>query len=117
MLKPTHIQESAPTAEVIESKYFDWCLRMVALHGQARQGYQAFIKANDLAHFDTPTYRQKAWIPFPVLKQFAEAKGIPIQKAMSLRQEYRHWVEAMRWSDPERVHNKLINKALKYPLN
>lgn len=112
MPKPSIVQESAPAPEVVESKYFDWCLRMVELHWQARQGYQAFIEANGWECFDTPLYRQKAWVPFPALKQFAESMGLPLPKAIALRQEYRHWVEAVRWSDPERVHSKLISTAL-----
>ncbi|MFN8357704.1 MAG: hypothetical protein U0Y10_24810 [Spirosomataceae bacterium] len=103
--------------EQIGQRYAAWCMAMLEVHGQARRGFDAFVCENQMQRFDCQPYRQKAWIPSEELHQYRIEQGITIQKARQLRTEYRTWIEAIRWSDPERIHRRLARKALRQSMN
>lgn len=105
--------DPSSTTSAIEPKgiYLDWCIRMLDIHYQARQGYEAFIETHALHHFDNPRYREKAWIPYAEVKTLAEQKAISLHKALKLRNEFHNWIEAIRWSDPDKTTAQLANLA------
>ena len=103
--------------EKIRQRYAEWWMAMLDVYYQARCGYNAFLDANQLRHLDKAVYRQKGWIPFDELRKLMNERGISIQEARKLRNEYRIWLEAIRWSDPERIHRKLARKAMHRNMN
>jgi hypothetical protein len=103
--------------QAVRQEYLNWCLGMLEIHKAARKGYHNFIQHNDLGFYDKPRFKAKAWIPYNEVKIMAEMKGISIQEARQLRNDFNNWIGAIRWSDPEKTTQKLAKIGLQQCLN
>ena len=109
--------EEVAKQHAVRQQYLDWCLSMLEIHKAARTGYQNFIQQNGLSFYDKPRFKEKAWIPFDEVKIIATMKGIPLQEARQLRNDFNNWIGAIQWSDPEKTTQKLAKMGLKQCLN
>ncbi len=101
----------------IRQEYLNWCIGLLEIHKTARKGYSEFIEKNGLSFYDKPRFKEKAWIPYNEVKVLAEIKGISINEARQLRNDFNNWIGAIQWSDPEKTTQKLAKFGSHQSLN